>query len=400
MRHLKSALRFSWLVVLLCSTVGADEPQAPRSESKPLPQFDGVIKVADVKPHIEFLASEPLKGRSGEDALIASDYLRQHFRKLGLQPLFGESYFQNIPGPKTEAGEATIYGRNVGAWLPGSDESLRNEFVIVSAHYDHLGTNGGRIFRGADDNASGTSMMLEVARQFATLKERPKRSMVFLGFDLEEQMLWGSRWFVAHAPWPLAQIKLFTTADMIGRSLGNLPLKTCFVMGSEHGSTLPDLLNDVGLPRGYQVARLGIDLIGTRSDYGPFRDHKVPFLFFSTGEHPDYHTPQDVPERVDYEQVAAVSSLVFRLTHSAANATEPPQWNDNISPRMEEVVALNNICQSLLDAGEKNPLTDIQKFIVKQAEQKTRQIMLSGKVSPSERKTLIHTAQILLLSVF
>ena len=159
-------------------------------------------------------------------------------------------------------------------------------------------------------------------------------------------------------------------------------------------------LDEVGLPRGYQIARLGIDLIGTRSDYGPFRDHKVPFLFFSTGEHPDYHTPQDVPERIDYEQVAAVSSLVFRLTHSAANATEPPQWNDNISPRMEEVVALNSICQSLLDAGEKNPLTDIQKFIVKQAEQKTRQVMLSGKVTASERKMLIHTAQILLLSVF
>lgn len=366
----------------------------------PRRQFEPLIKSSEVRPHIEFLASDSLKGRSGADAVAASEYLRRHFQKLGLKPLFEGSYFQNIPGPKTEAGDSTIYGRNVGAWLPGSDPMLRDEFIIVSAHYDHLGTNGGRVFRGADDNASGTSMLLEVARQFAALKERPQRSLVFIGFDLEEQMLWGSRWFVAHAPWPLEHVKLFTTADMIGRSLGNLPLKTCFVMGSEHGQELPRLLDEVGEPQGFHIARLGIDLIGTRSDYGPFRDHKVPFLFFSTGEHPDYHTPDDVPERIDYEQVAAVSSLVFRVTHEVANSAVPPQWVEDTAPRMEEVVALNNICKLLLAASEKNPLTDLQKFIVQQAEQKTRQIMLSGKVTPTERKTLIHTAQILLLSVF
>lgn len=369
-------------------------------EAVPLKQFDPVIKPADVRPHIEFLASDTLKGRSGPDAVAASEYLKRHFQKLGLKPLFETGYFQNIPGPKTEAGESTIYGRNVGAWLPGSDEVLRDEFIIVSAHFDHLGARGGQVFRGADDNASGTSMLLEVARQFTLMKERPKRSLVFIGFDLEENMLWGSRWFAAHAPWPLEKVKLFTTADMIGRSLGNLPLKTCFVMGSEHGKGVPLLLDDVGEPQGFHIARLGIDLIGTRSDYGPFRDQKVPFLFFSTGEHPDYHTPGDVPERIDYEQVAAVSGLVLRVTHAAANSVEAPQWVDDTTPRMDEVVALNNICKLLLVASEKNRLSDLQKFVVQQAEQRTRQIITAGKVTTAERKTLIHTAQILLLSVF
>lgn len=363
-------------------------------------RFKPDLSPADVRPHIEYLAGESLKGRSGEESLAASSYLRAHFRKLGLKPLFENDYYQNIPGPKEQDGSPTIYGRNVGAWLPGSDESLRNEFIIVSAHYDHLGTRDGKIFRGADDNASGTSMLLEVSRLYASLKEKPKRSVVFLGFDLEEHLLWGSRWFVAHAPWPMEQVKLFTTADMIGRSLGNLNLKTVFVMGAEHGVGLSQVLTSVGEPEQFNIARMGIDLVGTRSDYGPFRDQKVPFLFFSSGEHPDYHTPNDVPERIDYEQVAAVSSLVFRVTEQVANAEKNPVWTDELAPRMEEVASMHRICNALLARDVEKPLTDIQRFLVKQAETTTRNILSRGMVTPQERRALIHTSQILLLSVF
>ncbi len=386
--------RYLFLVVVLWWITPAafceDQPQ----------RFKPQITPEDIKPHIEFLAGEPLKGRSGEDALAASNYLRAHFRKLGLKPLFGDDYYQNIPGPKAPDGSPTMYGRNVGAWLPGSDESLKNEFIIVSAHYDHLGTRDGKIFRGADDNASGTSMLLEVSRQSVALKEKPKRSIVFLGFDLEEHLLWGSRWFVAHPPWPIEQVKLFMTADMIGRSLGNLNLKTVFVMGSEHGVGLSDMLTTVGEPNQLSVARLGIDLIGTRSDYGPFRDQKVPFLFFSSGEHPDYHTPNDVPERIDYDQVASVASLVLRVTEHTANAPKVAEWTDDLPPRLEEVASLHRICKALMASEDEKPLTDIQRFLVKQAETTTRNILSRGTVTPQERRALIHTSQILLLSVF
>ncbi len=258
----------------------------------------------------------------------------------------------------------------------------------------------GQIFHGADDNASGTSMVLEVARNFAALKQRPARSMVFLAFDLEEHMLWGSRWFASHAPWKMEQIKLFVTADMIGRSLGNLPISTAFVMGSEHGSTLSRTLDEVGEPAGFNIARMGIDLIGTRSDYGPFRDRKVPFLFFSTGEHPDYHKPTDTAEKIDYEQVAAVSGLVFRVTKSVADSKSPPEWVEKIEPQLEEVRAVHRISELLLEAGRNGELNTFQQFIVTQAEVQTRQILERGEVTPEERVGLIRTAQILLLSVF
>jgi len=361
-----------------------------------------LIQSDDVRPHIEFLASEELRGRRGRDALRAGDYLKQHFQKNGLKPLFGDSYFQEIPGPKTEDGRDTLYGRNVGAWIPGSDPDLRDEFVIISAHYDHLGERNGEIFRGADDNASGTSMLLETASWFARLDPHPRRSMVFIGFDLEEHLLWGSRWFVAHPPWPVESIRLFITADMIGRSLGNLPLGTVFVMGAEHGAGLPEVLDAIGEPAGLNVARLGIDLVGTRSDYGPFRDQRVPFLFFSTGEHPDYHQATDLPERIDYPQVAAVSSLIARITRTVADSDQPLTWVRDVEPQLSEVRAVHRIAKSLLEADERGTgtLTGFQKFVVSQAELTTRQILDRGTVTPQERSALIRTAQILLLSVF
>lgn len=358
------------------------------------------FKPEDMRPHVEYLASDDLRGRSGRWGQTAARYIEDHFRKLELLPLFDGEYLQKIPGPPREDGRRTIYGQNVGAWLPGSDPQLRDEFVIVSAHYDHLGMREGKIFHGADDNASGTSMVLEVAERFVSLKKRPARSMVFLAFDLEEHMLWGSRWFASHAPWKMEQIKLFITADMIGRSLGNLPISTAFVMGSEHGSTLPSILDEIGEPANFNIARMGIDLIGTRSDYGPFRDRKVPFLFFSTGEHPDYHKPTDTAEKINYEQVAAVSSLVFRVTKSVAESETPPVWVETVEPLLAEVRAVHRISELLLEAGRNGELNTFQQFIVTQAEVQTRLILERGTVTPEERVGLIRTAQILLLSVF
>lgn len=378
------------------ATSGVDEKVAASSRVSFVPDF----KPNDMRPHVEYLASDDLRGRRGIGGQAAARYIEDHFRKLELLPLFDGEFQQKIPGPARDDGRKTIYGQNVGAWLPGSDPKLRDELVIVSAHYDHLGMREGKIFHGADDNASGTSMVLEVARKFASLDKRPARSMVFLAFDLEEHMLWGSRWFASHAPWKMEQIKLFITADMIGRSLGNLPISTAFVMGSEHGSTLPATLDQIGEPAGFNVARMGIDLIGTRSDYGPFRDRKVPFLFFSTGEHPDYHKPTDTAEKINYEQVAAVSSLVYRVTKSVADSETPPEWVQEIEPQLEEVRAVHRISELLLEAGRNGELNTFQQFIVTQAEVQTRQVLERGTVTPEERVGLIRTAQILLLSVF
>ena len=380
--------------------------------------WEGAIRTEHVRPHVEFLASPELAGRSGANSAKAAEYLTKQFRDWKLKPLFADGSFEqliptsaeepadNTDSPKNGGGDepakkgSRIIGRNVGAWLIGSDPKLRDELIVIGTHFDHLGTRNGKIFRGADDNASGTAMMLEVARQLATSKTPPKRSVVFVGFDLEEQLLWGSRWFVAHPPFELDRVKLFITADMIGRSLGDLPLPTVFVMGSEHAPRMKTLLDDVGSPRGLEVARLGVDLVGVRSDYGPFWNEKIPFLFFSTGEHPDYHTPRDVPEKLDFDKIARVSSLVLKIVESVANTESSPEWSDEVPADINEVKAIHRITDLLLQAGEKKPLSDLQRLIVTQAHNKCQQILDRGTFNTDDRKWLIRISQLLLLSVF
>lgn len=378
----------------------ADEPASPPVKSVPVP---AVITAKPLHRHVAFLASDELQGRgSPESRQVAAKYLVAEFKRLSLEPLFGKSYGQEVPGVKEEDGTIPIWGINVGALLPGSDPQLKDEIIVLGVHYDHLGVRDGKIFPGADDNASSVAMMLETARQLATSPERPKRSIAFVGFDLEEHLLWGSRWFAAHPPWKLSQVKLFITADLLGRSLGDLPLPVVFVMGSEYGTGLTPLLQELEPPKGLELARLGADLVGTRSDYGPFRDEKVPFLFFSTGENPDYHTPQDTPDRLNYEQLASISNVILQVVRQSANTNSPPEWIKQPAPDLEEARTIHRITDLLqtADKSGKKPLTQLQRFVVTQTHNKTEQILNKGELTKDERLWLIRSAQALLFTVF
>ncbi len=360
---------------------------------------------SDVRPHVEYLAHPALGGRPGGRADLAADYIVNHFQKIGLKPLFSEGrgrdgYFQAIPEAVAEGEPPRVMGRNIGAVLPGSDPNLAEEVIVLSAHYDHLGTRGGEVFAGADDNASGVAMLLEVAGRLAESPNRPRRTIAFVAFDLEERMLFGSQWFAAHMPWPQENLKLFLTADMIGRSLGNLNLPTVFVLGSEHAPHLRTVLDEVGHPEGLEVSRLGIDLIGTRSDYGPFRDRKIPFLFFSTGQSDVYHTPRDVPETLDYAKLARVTGLIDRIVVTAANDDAVPVWTDDLEPNLDEARTLNRIATRLVAEADKRDLGAVQLLTINQAKSRTDAILARGEMTPGERAWLVRLSQFMLLSVF
>ena len=201
-----SQTQFAVVLLLIAAAVpsavaAGDEPAAPNPAQNS--KSSGAISANAVRPHVEYLASPRLEGRgTPRGKQLARDYICKQFEELRLEPLFGKSgYFQDIPGPAGKRGERTVLGRNIGGWIRGSDPALCDQFVILSAHYDHLGVDKqGRIYTGADDNAGSVAMMLEVARRFASAEKRPRRSLVFLSCDLEEKLLWGSRWFVAHPP--------------------------------------------------------------------------------------------------------------------------------------------------------------------------------------------------------
>ncbi len=378
---------------------GTDRPPPPPLAERICPL---VMTTEQVRPHVEFLASPQLGGRDGAGAILASEYVVKTLREAGLQPLFGGEYFQSIPGSVLPDGSQPVIGRNVGAIWPGSDPLLRDEVILLAAHYDHLGMRRGKLYPGADDNACGVAMLLETARYVSSLPEKPRRSIAFVGFDMEEELLYGSRWFVAHPPLPLPRIKLMVTADLIGRSLGDLPLPMVFLFGSEHAPELRTRLAEVGTPSGLEVGRLGVDFIGTRSDYGPFRDQRIPFLFFSTGEHPDYHTPRDTPDRIEYDKLVRICSLMAQLIVQVANGDEAPAWNPKPDPDLEEARTMERVTQVMLveEAAGHRELTATVRFVAEQTRAKTRYMRERGTLSADERVWLRRSAQFLLYSAF
>lgn len=392
---------FVWIVLLCALLLCPQDGLLGQDKRVPMPVALS-IQPAPLRKHVEYLAGPELKGRgSPSSRQLAAKYLIQHFRMLKLKPLWGDDYVQEVPGPRDADGTLPIWGLNVGGMLEGSDPQLRDEIIVIGVHYDHLGMRGGKIYPGADDNASSVAMLLEAARQL-TAGPRPKRSIAFVGFDLEEHLLWGSKWFAAHPPWPLTQVKLFITSDLLGRTLGDLPLPVVFVMGSEHGSGMVPFLANLTPPPGLELARLGTDIVGTRSDYGPFRDEKIPFLFFSIGEHPDYHTPQDTADKLNYDQLASISNVILHLLRHYANTSEVPEWVEEPATDMQEAITIHRITELLREADRKGDkkLTGVQNYVVTQAHDKTAQIIKKGVLSKEDRSWLLRSAQALLYAVF
>jgi hypothetical protein len=225
---------------------------------------------------------------------------------------------------------------NVVAMLEGSDPVLKHEYVVLSAHMDHVGTIGSgqcpmlgadTICNGADDDASGTIAVVEAAAAFAQLHPRPKRSLLFLTVSGEERGLWGSDYFASHPPVPIDRIVADLNMDMVGRNWKD----TIVVIGKEHsdlGSTLARVS-----ARHPELHMAAIDDLWPaerfyfRSDHYNFARRGVPILFFFNGTHPDYHRPGDEPAKIDAEKESRIVKLVFYLGLEIANAAERPRWN-------------------------------------------------------------------------
>ncbi len=358
------------------------------------------IRPEELKAHVYRLSSSEFLGRRGPGAARAARHLAEAFAALKLQPAFDRSYFQPIPWKADKDGNSFI-GQNVAAILPGQDPMLASEWVVLSAHLDHLGVQGRTFYPGADDNASGCAMLLEVAERFALRATKPRRTIVFVVFDQEETGLLGSTHFAAHPPLEWRKLRAFLTADMIGRAMADVMTEYVFALGSEQSPELRRLLEQVDPPEGLKVGRVGTDFIGTRSDYGPFRDRRIPFLFFSTGTHTDYHTPQDTPDRIDYQKLHKISLWIYDLTARLVDTDISPTWSkDVLPPDLDEVRTIALLLARVLENPLLFTLSDAQKKLVKSTVDKLQRILDRGIYTRTERATLLWTARLLMASIF
>ncbi len=230
----------------------------------------------------------------------------------------------------------TLSAPNTIGILPGSDPALRGQYVVFSAHMDHIGTAaGGRCApigadstcNGADDDASGTAGVLELAEAFARRGVRPRRSLLFLTVSGEERGLWGSRIFTEQPTVPMDSIVADLNLDMIGRNWAD----TIVAIGTEHsdlGATLARVnaahpeLRMTAIPDRWPQERFYF-----RSDHYNFARKGVPILFFFNGVHDDYHRAGDDPARIDAEKESRIVKLVFYLGLEVANAPARPAWD-------------------------------------------------------------------------
>jgi Zn-dependent M28 family amino/carboxypeptidase len=278
-------------------------------------------------------------GTSLVDLAAAADTLRSP----GAVPLPGTTVTL-----RTSVVRHTVPDRNVVALLEGSDPVLKNEWVLVTAHFDHNGADGAQIFNGADDNGSGTVALLEIADAYAMAARegrRPRRSVLFAAWNSEERGLLGA-WAYTEAPLaPLAQIAGVLNMDMIGRNeevpVGGGGRFTGLEVQTAESNA--NALNVMGFARAPELTAvveranqlIGLDLkkrydnntsnLVRRSDQWPFLQRGVPALGFMTGLHPDYHTVYDRPEKINYPKMEKIARLIHQASWDLANADARPR---------------------------------------------------------------------------
>ncbi len=386
-------------LVLLVAMAGGDagvawpQSKTPQRRAKgkpPAPKIAPDVQAAldrisadSLRGHLSFIASDLLEGRNtpsrGLD--IAAEYIAAQFRRAGLEPAGdagNQSYFQtsewSVTGgnqnfielatgdgkqrmrarpaqlaaygitvpPKTEtandaqAVKQTIRLRNVVGLLRGSDPGLRETYVIVSAHYDHVGARiegaGDRIFNGANDDGSGTVSVIELASALATLKQKPQRSLVFIAWFGEEKGLQGSRYYARHPIFPLDQTVAMVNLEHLGRTDDNEgPKPDSATLTGFDFTDLPLAFKAAGEKTGVNVYQheKNSDAFFGRSDNQALADQGVPahtlcvaFIF------PDYHGVGDHWEKVDYANLAKVNRMVALALLTIADNPEAPKWNE------------------------------------------------------------------------
>lgn len=300
------------------------------------------INRATTEAHIGFLASDDLMGREAgyQSGRIARNYCEANLRALGLQPWDGQSFTQPFEAYRKERqqrGRYTVHPDSI-AELQGKVHQKLNlanvmgkiegknpdEYVIIGAHYDHLGVDplldGDQIYNGADDNASGVSAVLQIARAFMESGVQPERTIIFALWDGEEKGLLGSEYFMQEWEDP-SKIKGYLNFDMIGRNMDeNQPKHVVYFYTEAHPVFEEWLRNDIAeynleLEPNYRAWDRPIG----GGDNGSFAKRDIPIIWYHTNGHPDYHQPSDHADKINYEKALDITRAAYLNLWNLAN---------------------------------------------------------------------------------
>jgi len=266
-----------------------------------------------LEKHVYTLASDSLKGRmaGSEESRLAADYIITQLEEIGLKV-----EVQNFS-------RSGLSMENLIATIEGSDPQLKDEWIVIGAHYDHIGISGNPktptddvINNGADDNASGVATIIELARMFKGMEGELKRSIMFIAFDGEEQGLWGSSYFVSDPPIPLEKITVMFSLDMVGY------LQTSGWLKYEGTGTIEKfnklIADNTSADFKVKYKKFETSMMGA-TDTQPFAISRVPTLYVSTGLLSPYHKPADEADGIDYNGLVSVTNHVLDVVNIMAN---------------------------------------------------------------------------------
>ena len=313
-------------------------------------KYANTININDLYDHINVLASDSLEGRETgkRGQKMAADYIMNHFKKIGIPPYKDQTYYQKF---RVENGRHLckcddcdvdiikrilrankyIHGENVLGYIEGTD--LKQELIIITAHYDHLGKHDSLIFNGADDDASGTAAAMEIAEAFMIAKKEgfgPRRSVLIMAVSGEEKGLLGSKYYTDKPIYPLKNTVANLNIDMIGR-IGDFHTHPNYVylIGSDMLSTdLHNLSEEVNAKH----TKLELDYAFNsendpnryyyRSDHYNFAKNNIPVIFYFNGIHEDYHKPTDTIEKINFDKIQKITKLIFLTAWEIVNREE------------------------------------------------------------------------------
>jgi len=301
------------------------------------------ISASSLKGHLWFLASDLLEGRGspsrGLD--IAAEYIAAQFRRAGLEPVGDDDYFQTTT-LKARGSNEEQKVRNVIGVLKGSDPKLANTYVMVTAHYDHLGirTVAGKdmIFNGANDDGSGTVSVIELAEAISSMKVKPKRSIVFMTFFGEERGELGSAYYGKHPILPLKDTIADVNLEQVGRTDDSEGPRVgaVSITGFDY-SQVGEIFALAGKATGVGVQKHPrfSDAYFSRSDNQAVAFTGVPAHTICTAfSYPDYHRASDHRDKVDYENMAKVDRAVALGLMMIADSAGEPKWNE-VNPKVK-----------------------------------------------------------------
>lgn len=290
-----------------------------------------------LKDHLQYLASDELEGRmSGKLGNVkAFLYVEEKFKSYGLQVMKHQFSIRRLnPGPKNEMGNN--FTHNVYAWIEGNDPKLKNEILVIGAHGDHIGygpsmsrtPNRREVHHGADDNASGTSALLEIAEAFSLVKDKVKRTVVFQCYSAEEMGLIGSRYYCDNPTFPLNNPNIKNHIAMINMDMIGYLNKGSYPVAWSSGSSSIDMSKYISeLNNTYPFANTITSRGSGGSDHAPFYNKRIPVAFLHTGSHPYYHTPDDTADKINYKGMELVAKYAFELAYKISQNNNPPQFN-------------------------------------------------------------------------